>query len=141
MSARSWMVSVAPAWLGLGILVLIAVLLAILVTRVGRMETELDALNRQVQVAQNINRQLESLREQGLWVHGVPLTGDASADLVAEMDAENRYTPLIVEVRGAVGVDGRVEIIGGVGVTIENASYDPVPVQICTDRPILNNRC
>ena len=133
---RGWL-GVAPAWLGLGVLVLIAALLAILVTRVGRVETELDALNRRVQVTQDINHQLTVLREEGIWVHGFPLTGDAEVDFVAQLDAESRYIPLFVDVVGTVGVDGRVEIVGGVGVTIENSSFDPVPVQICTEGPIM----
>ena len=145
-------------------MVLIAALLAVLVTRVGRVEAELDALNRRAQVTQDINRQLETVLAEGLWVHGPPLTGDPDADFAALFDAETRYLPLFVDVQGVVSVDGRVEVLGRVdvevvravevfgrvdadivnrnpiGVEIENSDFNPVPVKICPD-PALFGRC
>ena len=148
-SLRIWL-GVAPAWLGLGVLVLIAALLSVLVTRVGRVETELDALNRRAQVTQDINRQLETVLAEGLWVHGPPLTGDPNTDFNTLLDAEIRYLPLFVDVQGVVGVDGRVEVSGRVDadivnreplpVTVVNSDSNPVPVKICPDGALFG-RC
>ena len=110
-----------------------------------------------------IDRQLTALRDEGIWVHGAPLSADdQSSRLEKELEVQLRYMPLyveepgikLVEVLGTVSVDGTVDAFVrngrsfggsfGVGVPLEvkvvNSSSDPVPV-LCVPDGLFGRGC